>query len=227
MSKEPEAATIDGELGLRDRKKARTRQQILDVASELFAEMGYENARTAAIARRAEVSEATLFRYFSSKAELAVDRQRQASLAIVSAIAARPADERPFEAVSAVARSSVGAEFFTEDDRAATKQLLTHPEPMTSRAGWVPRPWTAGPASWHMPCSGRSSPTLRTGSSRDHRTRSKGSSTTSRFSGPSSSERPEDTKYLPGSPPEELHCRTRRNRRIHLHFKCGSAGVDG
>jgi hypothetical protein len=62
MSKEPEAATIDGELGLRDRKKARTRQQILDVASELFAEMGYENARTAAIARRAEVSEATLFR---------------------------------------------------------------------------------------------------------------------------------------------------------------------
>jgi AcrR family transcriptional regulator len=128
MAKEPEAATIDSELGLRDRKKARTRQQILDVASELFAEMGYENARTAAIARRAEVSEATLFRYFSSKAELAVDRQRQASLAIVSAIAARPADERPFEAVSAVARSSVGAEFFTEDDRAATKQLLAHPE---------------------------------------------------------------------------------------------------
>ena len=122
MAKEPEAATIDSELGLRDRKKARTRQQILDVASELFAEMGYENARTAAIARRAEVSEATLFRYFSSKAELAVDRQRQASLAIVSAIAARPADERPFEAVS------VGAEFFTEDDRAATKQLLAHPE---------------------------------------------------------------------------------------------------
>ncbi|MFT5201663.1 MAG: AcrR family transcriptional regulator [Candidatus Aldehydirespiratoraceae bacterium] len=129
MTREPAAATTTGgEVGLRDRKKARTRQEILDSASELFAERGYENAHTAAIAQRAEVSEATLFRYFPSKADLAVDRQRLASLTIVSAIEARPVGENPFEAVSAVARSSVGSEFFTEKDRADTEQLLAHPE---------------------------------------------------------------------------------------------------
>lgn len=42
----------------------------MQAASDEFGELGYSNATTAAIARRADVTEAQLFRYFSSKAEL-------------------------------------------------------------------------------------------------------------------------------------------------------------
>eukprot|EP00456_Euglypha_rotunda_P087599 TRINITY_DN8929_c0_g1_i2.p1 TRINITY_DN8929_c0_g1~~TRINITY_DN8929_c0_g1_i2.p1 ORF type:complete len:213 (+),score=36.75 TRINITY_DN8929_c0_g1_i2:319-957(+) len=44
--------------------------RIMSAASEEFEGNGYSGATTAAIARRAEVTEAQLFRYFSSKSEL-------------------------------------------------------------------------------------------------------------------------------------------------------------
>jgi AcrR family transcriptional regulator len=48
-----------------DRKK-----QILQVATELFANKGYEGATTREIARRARVNEAIIFRHFPTKEEL-------------------------------------------------------------------------------------------------------------------------------------------------------------
>ena len=44
--------------------------RIVEAAGEEFRQNGYAGATTAAIARRAEVTEAQLFRYFGSKAEL-------------------------------------------------------------------------------------------------------------------------------------------------------------
>jgi AcrR family transcriptional regulator len=46
------------------------RQQILQVATELFASKGYEGATTREIARRAKVNEAIIFRHFPTKEEL-------------------------------------------------------------------------------------------------------------------------------------------------------------
>jgi TetR/AcrR family transcriptional regulator len=46
------------------------RNQILQVATELFASKGYEGATTREIARRARVNEAIIFRHFSTKEEL-------------------------------------------------------------------------------------------------------------------------------------------------------------
>jgi AcrR family transcriptional regulator len=46
------------------------RQQILDVASALFAQKGYEGATTREIAEQAGVNEALLFRHFPSKENL-------------------------------------------------------------------------------------------------------------------------------------------------------------
>lgn len=45
-------------------------QRLVHAASEEFKECGFRGATTAAIARRAEVTEAQLFRYFDSKAEI-------------------------------------------------------------------------------------------------------------------------------------------------------------
>jgi AcrR family transcriptional regulator len=54
-------------LGLRERKKARLRQQIIDTSIRLFRKQGYENTRVDDIVKILEISEPTFFRYFPSK----------------------------------------------------------------------------------------------------------------------------------------------------------------
>jgi AcrR family transcriptional regulator len=62
------------EIGLRQRKKERTRALIADTARRLFVERGFEAVSVAEIAREAEVSEATVFNYFPTKEELVYNR---------------------------------------------------------------------------------------------------------------------------------------------------------
>ncbi len=54
-------------LGLRERKKARLRQQIIETSVKLFRKGGYENTRVEDIVGILEISEPTFFRYFPSK----------------------------------------------------------------------------------------------------------------------------------------------------------------
>jgi AcrR family transcriptional regulator len=58
------------ELGLRDRKRQRTRQALISAAMRLFAEKGYEQTTVAEIAAMAEVSTKTFFNHFASKDEV-------------------------------------------------------------------------------------------------------------------------------------------------------------
>jgi AcrR family transcriptional regulator len=57
-------------LGLRERKKQRTRQLIAETARALFIEHGFERVKIAQIAEAAEVSEQTVFNYFPTKEDL-------------------------------------------------------------------------------------------------------------------------------------------------------------
>ncbi|HKW61642.1 MAG TPA: TetR/AcrR family transcriptional regulator [Candidatus Acidoferrum sp.] len=54
-------------LGLRERKKARLRQEIIDTSIRLFRKRGYENTRVEDIVQILEISQPTFFRYFPSK----------------------------------------------------------------------------------------------------------------------------------------------------------------
>src|SRR5215831_19955675 len=62
--------------GLRERKKARTRQAIADAAAHLFAERGYEQVAVSDVAREAQVSEQTVYNYFPTKDQLVTDRDQ-------------------------------------------------------------------------------------------------------------------------------------------------------
>jgi AcrR family transcriptional regulator len=67
-------------LGLRERKKARTRAAIQEQALHLFAAQGYAATTVRQIADAAEVSESTFFRYFPTKEDVVMhdrfDRSR-------------------------------------------------------------------------------------------------------------------------------------------------------
>ncbi len=55
------------EVGLRQRKKARLQQQIIDTSIRLFRKHGYEHTRIDDIVHVLEISQPTFFRYFPSK----------------------------------------------------------------------------------------------------------------------------------------------------------------
>ncbi|MET9401121.1 TetR family transcriptional regulator [Kitasatospora sp. NPDC002965] len=63
-------AASGAETGLRDRKRARTRQAIRTAGLDLFEEQGFEGTTVDQICRRADVAHRTFFRYYACKEAL-------------------------------------------------------------------------------------------------------------------------------------------------------------
>lgn len=57
-------------MGVREAQKLATRRRVLDAASDLFNEIGFEDATVRAIANRAGVSVGSVFTTFTSKADI-------------------------------------------------------------------------------------------------------------------------------------------------------------
>jgi AcrR family transcriptional regulator len=64
-------------MGLRERKKAETRQKISNIATLLFVRHGFDNVSVVDIARAANVSKMTVFNYFPRKEDLHFDRDQE------------------------------------------------------------------------------------------------------------------------------------------------------
>jgi AcrR family transcriptional regulator len=76
--------------GLRERKKQRTRQEISDVATALFADRGFEAVTLAEIADASSVSVKTVLNYFGTKEDLFFDRFDELRLGLVVTVRERP-----------------------------------------------------------------------------------------------------------------------------------------
>ncbi len=103
-------------------KTARTREHIVDVAIELFVAQGYDETTMEQIAEKAEVAASTLYRYFTSKDLLILDRLLVFT-DLGGELAARPPDEPPGESLAVVIRDSL--ESFVDDPRnTALRQVI-------------------------------------------------------------------------------------------------------
>jgi AcrR family transcriptional regulator len=85
--------------GLRERKKAKTRAAIQEVALHLFERQGYEATTVEQIAEAAEVSPSTFFRYFPTKEDVAL--YDPLDPLFIAAFRAQPAELTPLAAMRA------------------------------------------------------------------------------------------------------------------------------
>lgn len=86
-------------VGLRERKKQRTRNALARAAIELFTSRGYEATTVDAIAARVDVSQRTFFRYFAGKEDAAFVIDELVEEHFAAAVRDRPAHEAPMEAL--------------------------------------------------------------------------------------------------------------------------------
>lgn len=84
---------MEPSLGLRERKKLRTRRLISETARRLFAERGFEAVPVSEVASAAEVSEATVYNYFPTKEDLVYEGMERFEAEMLQAVRERPSGE--------------------------------------------------------------------------------------------------------------------------------------
>jgi AcrR family transcriptional regulator len=128
MTSMSEAPAADRPVGLRERKKARTRAAIREHALRLFREQGYHETTVEQIAEAAEVSPSTFFRYFPTKEDVVL--QDDFDVLGTEAFEAQPAALSPVAAFRAAAAQMLAT--LTPEElarfRETTELALTVPE---------------------------------------------------------------------------------------------------
>ena len=123
--------------GLRERKKQRTREQIIEAAMGLFAERGYQATTIADIATAADIAPRTFFSYFPSKEAVVfhtVDRDLDG---LASALRDRLPDETAFDALRRWIDGMYDNWTAEEDEAVLRKRLCREDEGLTNFQGGV------------------------------------------------------------------------------------------
>jgi AcrR family transcriptional regulator len=123
--------------GLRERKKQRTREQIIEAAMGLFAERGYHATTIADIATAADVAPRTFFSYFPSKEAVVfhnVDRDLEG---LASALRNRLPGETAFDALRRWIDGMFDNWTAEEDEALLRKRLCGEDEGLANFQGGV------------------------------------------------------------------------------------------
>lgn len=128
--------TGDTTAGRRERKKAATRAAILDAATTLFLERGFDGVTVREIADRADVSPKTVFTHFPQKEALVFSDEDQRHERLVGAISGRP----PGTSISAALKAHYLAEI-TALTSGVEGQILALMEQTPALADYAEKMW--------------------------------------------------------------------------------------
>ncbi|MFJ8806354.1 TetR family transcriptional regulator [Streptomyces sp. NPDC102490] len=93
------------EEGLRERTRRAVRAELADVAIGLFVRQGFDDTTVEDIARAAGMTKRSFFRYFPTKEDVVFDGIDLTGEKVVADIAARPAEEDPWDSLRQVLRA--------------------------------------------------------------------------------------------------------------------------
>jgi AcrR family transcriptional regulator len=129
------------EESLRVRKKLTSRAKIIEAALDLFAAQGFDDTTVAQIAERAEVSPATVARYFPAKDTLLFTERDERVPLFHAEIVGRPAHESPLAAIAGalVAQPWISGE--TGDRLLRSRRAITRSPVLRGRAAAVLDDW--------------------------------------------------------------------------------------
>ena len=111
--------------GLRERKKRRTRETIVERAEALFAEKGFEATTVADIAEAADIAPRTFFAYFPSKEDVVFWEFDEAISSMRERFASRPDDEGAIDAMRSWIEAMV-CDVDHDDERKRAQRELIH-----------------------------------------------------------------------------------------------------
>jgi AcrR family transcriptional regulator len=101
---------VEGTTGLRERKKQRTREAIVEAAFELFEERGFDGTTIADIADAAEIAPRTFFSYFPSKDSVVFHDFEQREAEVAGWLRDRDPGTNAFDALRAGIEGKIGDE---------------------------------------------------------------------------------------------------------------------
>jgi AcrR family transcriptional regulator len=124
--------------GLRERKKARTSQELEDAALDLFSTKGFDATTIEDIADAVEVSPRTFFRYFATKEDVLFGRDAARERDVADLLAARPAGESSLDKLRAAVLAQA-AEYDRDRERLLRRAKVAFGTPSlgaTALARW-------------------------------------------------------------------------------------------
>ncbi|GGJ09008.1 TetR/AcrR family transcriptional regulator [Streptomyces brasiliensis] len=120
-ARSPLSPTDGPRLGLRERKKIKTREAIRTATYELIREQGYDATTIEQIAERAEVSPSTVFRYFPTKEDIVLTDEYDPLM--LEELRTRPADEPWMDSLRHIMRRALAA---SQEEDPEVLRLRTH-----------------------------------------------------------------------------------------------------
>ncbi|MEU6711206.1 TetR family transcriptional regulator [Nonomuraea sp. NPDC046802] len=119
---------MDSTVGLRERKKAETRQAVHEATLRLVIEHGLDAVTVEAIADAANISRRTFSNYFAGKEDALLYGEEQRMRALVDEVRAQPADHTAWQALRAAVDTQLRTTGEPERERSQRNRLAKrHP----------------------------------------------------------------------------------------------------